>query len=307
MSKALEFKSVYKEFNNNYVLEDVSFTVFKNDIFGFLGPNGAGKTTTIRLVLDLLKATKGEILINECKHTNFNIRKNIGFCLDNDGLYENMSAYDNLEFFDRLYNLNAKRNERINNVLNKVKLNDFSKMKVLEFSKGMKKRLGLARALIINPKFLVLDEPLSGLDPSGQKLLKEIIKDLSKEVTIFFSSHNLNDVEDICNRVAILNKKIIICDEVDKLKNNKGKKITIKVKNGKDIILKNSSFLKNINGINKLSIEDNILEIFYDDKIEFNNIISNIMKCNLNIEDIQQKHTSLQDIYFSLIGGNKNG
>ncbi|MBV4431673.1 ABC transporter ATP-binding protein [Clostridium tyrobutyricum] len=305
MEKVLELINVCKKFNNAYVLENVNFSIFKNDIFGFLGPNGAGKTTTIRLILDLLKLTYGEILINGSKHNEYNIRKDIGFCLDNDGLYENMSAKDNLEFFDRIYNPNYKRVERINNILEKVKLKDVSNKKVLEFSKGMKKRLGIARALLVNPKILILDEPLLGLDPEGQSLLKNIIKDLSNTITIFFSSHNLNDVESICNRIAILNKKIMICDSIENLKDTKNRKLLIKLNNSKPDILKIYNLLISINGVNNIIIENNFLKIFFSNKVDVNTIISNIMKNNGKIEHIQEKDISLEEIYFNTLEGEK--
>lgn len=305
MEKVLEFKNIYKEFNNDYVLEDVSFSVFKNDIFGFLGPNGAGKTTTIRLILDLLTLTKGEILINGCKNNKNNIRKNIGFCLDSDGLYDNMTAYDNLEFFDRIYNSKDGRKKRIDNLLIKVELEDIGNRKVLEFSKGMKKRLGIARALIINPSILILDEPLSGLDPDGQKLFKNIIKDLSNEITIFLSSHNLNDTEDICNRIAILNKKILICDEVENLKNSYEKRLIVKVEDDKNRILECKESIKALEGVMSLILKDNIFEIKYNN-IEFKDILSIIIGFNLQILDIKHVKLSLEDIYFNVTGGEKN-
>lgn len=300
MEKILEFKNVYKKFDNKIILENINFSIDEFDIFGFLGPNGAGKTTCIRLILDLLKSTEGDILIFGKKNNINNIRKNIGFCLDNDGLYENMTAYENLEFFDRIYNPKENRSKRIFELLEKVELTNEKNKMVKDFSKGMKKRLGIARALISNPKFLILDEPLSGLDPSGQRLFKNLFKEISKTATIFFSSHNLNDVEDICNKVAIINKKILLNDNIKNMKSSFEQTLIIKV-NEKDVE-KIKDIIQDINHVNKICCIKDEIKIYYNKNIEFNYILSKILEKNIKILDIKHVNLSLENIYFNVIG-----
>lgn len=237
MNAIVEFKGLDKQIGNTMVVENINFSIYSNDIFGYLGPNGAGKTTTIRLLLGLLTPTKGEVLVDGRNPNIKDVREKIGFCLDDDGLYNDLTAWDNLEFFDRIYNSRQGRQKRIRDVLEKIELSSVNNKRVWEFSKGMKRRLALGRALISNPILLVLDEPMSGLDPDGQLLFRGIIKNLAQNITIFLSSHNLAEVENICNRVAIINKTILVSDSVENLKsNNSSKMFRVKLKQRPEIM-----------------------------------------------------------------------
>jgi ABC-2 type transport system ATP-binding protein len=202
----IEVKGLSKSFEGRWVLNNVNFRVEEGDIFGYLGPNGAGKTTTMRIMLGLLRPTHGEALIRgRDMGTDSETRKRIGVLLEKNGVYDRLTAHDNLQYFARLYGVDNVE-ERIREQLELVGLTDRRDQKAGKFSKGMKQRLGLARAMIHDPDIMFLDEPSSGLDPEAQKMMRDIILEMSrkKRITVFLNSHNLDEVQRVCNRIAIL-------------------------------------------------------------------------------------------------------
>lgn len=203
----LDVKNIEKKFKNNTIIDDISFSVKKGDIFGFLGPNGAGKTTAIKIILNLINADKGEVLIDgkSIDNNSNSYLSKIGALVEGPAFYEYMTAEENLEIFGA-YSGGVNK-EKIHEILKLVGLEDRGMDKVKEYSLGMKQRLGIAQALLNNPELLILDEPINGLDPQGIKEVRKIICDLSKKgVTILLSSHILSEVEQICNKVLIINK-----------------------------------------------------------------------------------------------------
>jgi ABC-2 type transport system ATP-binding protein len=211
-----------KKFGNHQVLDDISFTVQSGEIFSYLGPNGAGKTTTLRILLNILKPTSGIVTVMGTDVTSPEYRltrKKIGFVLENLGLYEYLTAADNLEFYDRLYNAPEGRQKRINGLLEQVDLSAVKDKPVSTFSFGMKQRLALARALINDPSLLFLDEPMKGLDVEGRVMIRNLLLDLKKNgTTIFLNSHDLDEMQRISSRVAVINKgKLLLCDSYENL------------------------------------------------------------------------------------------
>lgn len=221
----LEAKGLTKKFKDRVVLEDVSFTVGEGEVFGYLGPNGSGKTTTMRLMLGLLKPTSGDALLwgkRAAEHPD--VRQRIGVLLESDGLYPRLSAHDNLDYFGRLYGVQG-REARIERLLDFAGLSERRDDKVGTFSRGMKRKLGLVRALLHSPDMLLLDEPSAGLDPEAQKMVRDLIVTLSSEaqITVFLNSHDLDEVQRICGRVAILQKgRIRVCDTLKALQSSSG-------------------------------------------------------------------------------------
>jgi len=210
-----------KKFNSIKAVDDLSLNIFEGDIYGFLGPNGSGKSTTIRLMLSLLKPDGGNIqLFGTPLNSNQNaILSRIGAFVEKPDFYEYLSAYKNLEMMT-VYSRIPKDNKRIDEVLELVGLLSRAKSKVKTFSKGMKQRLGIAQALLHDPDLLVLDEPASGLDPSGMRDIRNLIRYLNteKNKTIVLSSHNLQEIEAIASRMVIINKgKKIVEGEVKTL------------------------------------------------------------------------------------------
>ncbi|MDK2854015.1 MAG: type transport system ATP-binding protein [Thermococcaceae archaeon] len=208
--KAIEVENLSKSYGNFKAVDELSFEVYKGEIFGFLGPNGAGKTTTILSMLGLIIPDKGTIKIlgNDVFREPIKVKEKIGFLPENATLYEELTAWRNLEFFANFYNFSKHEKEkRIEELLKLVGLWDAKYRKVKAFSKGMKQRLLLAQALINDPEVLILDEPTSGLDPEGAYLVKSIVREERKKgKTVFFSSHILSEVEELSDRVGIIVK-----------------------------------------------------------------------------------------------------
>ncbi|MCW3997025.1 MAG: ABC transporter ATP-binding protein [Candidatus Bathyarchaeota archaeon] len=207
-----------KCFKNVKAVQGVNLAVRKGDVYGFLGPNGAGKTTTIKMILGLTHPDSGNVFINgkNTSKSGVDLRARIGYLPERAQLYKNLTAIQTLNFFAELRKADKKECDEL---LNKVGLTQWRDTKVGTFSKGMVQLLGISQALLGDPKLLILDEPTSGLDPRWSRILKDVILEKnSKGTTIFFSSHLLFEVQELCNRVAILNKgKLIIEDTVDKI------------------------------------------------------------------------------------------
>ncbi|MDO9256061.1 MAG: ABC transporter ATP-binding protein [Bacteroidales bacterium] len=207
--KIIEVKHLSKIFGKIRAVEDVSFDVFKGDVFGFLGPNGAGKSTTIRAMLSLITPTSGEIsLFGKSLNTNRSfILSKIGCIVEKPDFYHYLSAQKNLEIFARISGSDVSR-IRIHEMIEFVGLKGREKDKVGSFSHGMKQRLGIAQALLHDPELIILDEPTTGLDPKGIIDIRNLILQLKNErnKTIVLSSHILSEIELIANRMVILNK-----------------------------------------------------------------------------------------------------
>ncbi len=205
----LEVKNLSKKFKDFQVVNNLSFTVNKGDVYGFLGPNGAGKSTTIRMILSLIYPSNGDVFLfgNSIKTHRASIMKKVGAIVERPDFYGSLSAKKNLEILAKMQMEEVSKN-RISETLEWVGLLDRADSKVKTFSQGMKQRLGIAQALIHNPELIILDEPTNGLDPHGMKDIREMIISLNKDYnkTIFLSSHILSEVEILANRMIIINK-----------------------------------------------------------------------------------------------------
>src|SRR6476659_8847090 len=188
------------------VLSDVSFSVGFGEIFGFLGPNGAGKTTTMKIILGLVQATTGSVELLGAPWTNVQVHKRIGYLPESPYFYDYLTAEEFLCFYGKLAGLDRETiQKRIPQLLERVSLAEARHRQLRKFSKGMLQRIGLAQALIHDPELVILDEPMSGLDPIGRKEVRDLILGLRDQgKTVFFSSHIISDVEMICDRVGIL-------------------------------------------------------------------------------------------------------
>ncbi len=203
-----------KNYGKLTAVNKINLHVTQGEIFGFLGPNGAGKTTTIKMMAGLLQPTGGSILINghDVQKEPLKAKFITGFIPDRPFLYEKLTATEFMNFVAALYEMKDSR-KRIRKLLDLFGLPEWADELVENFSHGMKQRLVMASALLHEPKVLVVDEPMVGLDPRGARLVKDIFKDLaSKGVTVFMSTHTLEIVEQMCTRVAIINKGELIAD-----------------------------------------------------------------------------------------------
>jgi len=210
----LETRSLTKSFQGRKVVNNLNLKVMKGDIYGFLGRNGQGKTTTIRLMTGLIFPDSGEVLIDG-HQLRSNFKKaisNVGAIVESPSFYGYLSGYDNLKLMANL--VPDIKKDRIDEVLDMVKLSPRAQDKVKTYSLGMKQRLGIANALLSSPRLIILDEPANGLDPQGMKEIKEMIVQLASErnITFFISSHLLHEVEQICNRVGIIDNGALLCE-----------------------------------------------------------------------------------------------
>lgn len=207
--------------HEKFAVQDVTFTVSAGEVFGIIGPNGAGKSTTLKILLGFIKPDNGDAQVGGNVAGSIESRLNLGYLPENPSLYPNLTITEHLEFACRLEpRLMQDRPHRIQNLIKKVNLTDAANIPIKKFSKGMTQRAALAFALIADPQILILDEPMSGLDPLGRQLVIDIISDCNQlGSTILFCSHILTDVERMCHRIAIMNKSRLIAittpDEVN--------------------------------------------------------------------------------------------
>jgi len=210
---AIEIESLSKEYPYGFLnlkkrksLEDLTMQVQTGEVFGFLGPNGAGKTTTIKLLMRLIFPTSGTARILGKSIEDVSMHQNIGYLPEQPYFYDYLTATELLEYFARFHELSeTDRRDRVQKMLKKVGLETAKKIQLRKYSKGMLQRVGLAQAILHDPQVVVLDEPMSGLDPLGRREVRDIILELKKDGrTVFFSTHILSDAEMLCDRVGVI-------------------------------------------------------------------------------------------------------
>ncbi|MDO4369238.1 MAG: ABC transporter ATP-binding protein [bacterium] len=292
MTNVLEVKNVSKKIKKRIIIDDVSFSVKKGEIFGFVGPNGAGKTTLIKIMLGLYKMDSGEVFINgfNLKNDFEKAMENVSAIIEEPAMYDYMSGIDNLRICQRAYNISD--DDYLREVIKMVKLGNRINSKVRTYSLGMRQRLGISAALVSKPKVLILDEPTNGLDPLGIKELRELLKRLSKDygISVFISSHILSEIELISDRVAIIDggKIIDIKSTCDKNKSNNDEEIFkyfIEVDDKERAI----SLLKS----NGYEVSDELVLNINKDSASFVNEL--LIKDGIKVYEIRKEIKSLED------------
>jgi ABC-2 type transport system ATP-binding protein len=301
----IDAENLTKKFGNLTAVEDLSLHVDEGEVFGFLGPNGAGKTTTVRMLCCLISKTSGKAQIGGLEIGNNidaqKIRRIIGLLPENVGLYEGLSAYKNLDFYGRLYKLSEQqRKERIEYFLRMLELWDKRNAPAGTFSKGMKQKLAIARALLHDPRVLFLDEPTASLDPEASKMVRDFILELKKEKrTIFLNTHLLDEAERICDRIGILKTKLLAVGRPEKLRESlRGRKTVIQLERVTDKIL---AALENVASGN-IEVENNKLFIKVRDPEKENpDIVDTIHRAGGRIQFVTQVTSTLEDVYLKLV------
>ena len=298
---SIEVKNLLKEYGEQRAVDHISFKINKGEIVGFLGPNGAGKSTTMKIITGYLQQTGGEAFvcgINVAEQP-LETKKKIGYLPELNALYYDMYVREYLDFVASVHNIeNAK--QKIEQVIELTGLSVESKKKIGQLSKGYKQRVGLAAALIHDPEVLILDEPTSGLDPNQIIEIREVIKKQGQNKTVLFSSHILQEVEAICDRVIIINKGQIVAD--DKLSNlqktNKDNHIVIV--QFKEVIDKDQ--LAGMKQVSKMEKADNNLFKLHtsDPEAVRKQILELALQQHLNIISLQSESRSLEDVFRSL-------
>ena len=300
----LKIAGLTKVIKKKKILDDIHLTVNSGEIVGFLGPNGAGKTTTIKTIMGLFSITKGQITV--CGYdikTDFeNAMQNIGGIIENPDLYKRMTGRQNLEYFASMYK-NVKK-ENIDEVVKLVKMSERINDKVKTYSLGMCQRIGIAQALLHNPRLLVLDEPTNGLDPIGIKELRDLLKYLSKEadVGVFISSHLLSEMELMCDRIYIIDNGVMI-----------GEKTISEVQEPEDEAIYKYTFVTNDNEKAyqyfkemqaNCEMENGNVHIVMK-RSEIPAIIKNLVKMNIDIYAVNQAQRTLEQDFISMTTGTK--
>ena len=211
---SIEVKNLFKYYGQQAAVNDVSFSVKQGEILGFLGPNGAGKSTTMKIITGFIPSHSGEVTVCGLKVDvdNLEARKLIGYLPENNPLYLDMYVKEYLEFVGGIYKIN-KLKSRVNEMIDAVGLGIEQNKKIGALSKGYRQRVGLAQAIIHDPKVLILDEPTSGLDPNQLVEIRELIRTIGKEKTVMFSTHIMQEAEAICDRLVIINKGRIVAND----------------------------------------------------------------------------------------------
>lgn len=275
--QVIQIKDVCKAFDQRQVLNNISLSVEEGEIFGLLEPSGAGKTTLIKMLIGLLSATSGNIAIlgKELDKKIDESFPSFGMVLDNDGLYDRLNCYDNLELYARIYSI-SNRKKVINDLLEKVGLIESSKKSVSNLSKGMRQRLSFARAILHSPKIVFLDEPTSGLDPATTLQIHSMMKTLKESgTTIFLTTHNMNEAQKMCDHLALLNEGNIVEEGTPEdicLHHRKKCEVNIEMTNGEKYMVDSHDLLTVLQTVldtnNKIrsihSNEPNLEEVFIE-------------------------------------------
>ncbi|NLM34090.1 MAG: ABC transporter ATP-binding protein [Clostridiales bacterium] len=303
----LELNNVCKSLSNRPIVKNISLQVEEGEIFGFLGPNGAGKTTTIKMIVGLIQPNSGTIKImgKDIQTEREEALINVGAVVENPELYLYMSGLENLRQLARINNNITQKD--IDEVVEFVGLKNRIKDKVRKYSLGMKQRLGLAQALLSNPKILILDEPTNGLDPSGIIEFRNLLKKLAKErnISVFVSSHMLSEIQQLCDKVAFINNGEIQAIESINISEEDSKETINTVILSTTEREKCSLVLKKLTFIQSSTLKDNLFEIQLEKGLT-PQLVFELAKNNIPVEEIYNKKQDIEDRYLEIVeGGNK--
>ena len=300
---SIEVKGVTKIYGTQKAVDAISFNIAKGEIVGFLGPNGAGKSTTMKMITGYLAPDEGDITVSgiDVKKDPLESKKKIGYLPESNALYYDMYIKEYLNFVADIHSINDQRST-INSIIETVGLAPEKNKKIGQLSKGYKKRVGIAAALLHNPEVLILDEPTSGLDPNQIVEIRQVIKDQGKDKIVLFSSHILQEVEAICDRVIIINKGKIVAD--DKL-NNLQKQSSLNVVRVSFKEPLEQEWLQRLQGVKTVSKIDSYSWSLETDESELvrKQILEMSLQHNLNIVSLHSENKSLEEVFRNLTNG----
>ncbi|MEZ7941074.1 MAG: gliding motility-associated ABC transporter ATP-binding subunit GldA [Flavobacteriales bacterium] len=299
---SIEAKGVSKYYGKQKALDEVSFKISSGEIVGFLGPNGAGKSTMMKIITGYFPPNEGDIYVIglDAVENSLEVRKKVGYLPEHNPLYPEMYVTEYLKFVAGIYKVKNKK-ERVEEIIKMVGLSPERHKKIQELSKGYKQRVGLAQALIHDPDVLVLDEPTSGLDPNQLVEIRKLIRDIGKEKTVMLSTHIMQEVEAICDRVIIINEGRIVADapvsEMKNMGNAEGYSLEVEVNEAIS-----EELLSVINGVDKVISKSGLnysIEISSakDIRAEISKAISDDGKAVLSMV---RKEKSMEDVFKEL-------
>ncbi len=305
MNLAIQTDQLTRDFGSLRAVDHLTLEIASGQVFGLLGPNGAGKTTTIRLLLGLLPPTSGQVRVlgMDPLRQGEAVRSHCGALLEHSGLYERLSAEDNLDLYARIWRLDSStRKQRIRQLLEGLGLWERRKETVAEWSRGMKQKLAIARALLHRPQLIFLDEPTAGLDvPTAAALREDLLRLVVQEgVTIFLTTHNLNEAEKLCAQVAIIRDgHLLAVGSPQELRSRSAKpRLEIYGRGLDDHLLTALQGQKNVAGIRRLNDH---LEITLNEPADTAALVKWLVEQGASIEEIRKSNASLEDAFLSLL------
>ncbi|HKI87683.1 MAG TPA: gliding motility-associated ABC transporter ATP-binding subunit GldA [Draconibacterium sp.] len=299
---SVETRHISKLFGKQKALDNVSIYIQKGELVGFLGPNGAGKSTMMKIITGYLPPDKGEILINQQKISsqNLDFRYNIGYLPEHNPLYTDLYVKEFLEITAGFYRLTNKK-QRVAKMVDLTGLGDEQHKKIRALSKGYRQRVGLAQALIHNPSILILDEPTTGLDPNQLEEIRSLIREISREKTVMLSSHIMQEVEAVCNRVIIIHKGKIVADGgIADVKNGSLLRNQVVVAEFNSVVQQEQ--LLTIEGVQQAKpVSGNLWELESKSESDIRSAIFQFaVENNLTLLTLQEKQQNLENVFHQL-------
>ena len=299
-------ENLTKRFKTTLAVENLNLDIHEGEVFGFLGPNGAGKTTTVRMLTCLIAPSTGNAVINgyETGKQDTQIRRSVGILTETPGMYDNLSAEFNLEIYANLYEVKDPKGQ-VEKYLRMLGLWDRRMDEAGTFSKGMKQKLAIARALLHEPPILFLDEPTSALDPEAALLVREFIAELRKEGrTIFLCTHNLDEADRLCDRVGVFKTQLLALDTPARLRSQLfGRKVVFHLRRGDEAL---AVQVRTLSYVKEARIVDNKLLVTLDNPDEHNpEIIRMLVGAGAEIQFVGELRHSLEDVYMQLVASPK--
>jgi len=304
---SIKVSAVTKEFGKQKALDEVSFEVLSGSVVGFLGPNGAGKSTMMKIITGFIPQTTGIVEVNgiNIENQEQDIRRVIGYLPESNPLYTDLYVKEYLTFVANIYNLGSNTDKRVKELIELTGIGHEQNKKIGALSKGYRQRVGLAQALVHNPSVLILDEPTSGLDPNQIVEIRKLIKDIGKEKTVLLSTHIMQEVEAICEKIIIINKGKVVADgstqEIIAQSSAKGNAVLVEFVEEID-----RELFQKINGLSEItSITKNTWLLSANVKEDIRPKIFRFAIDNgLTLIGMQQKGRQLEDIFQSLTNTN---
>jgi ABC-2 type transport system ATP-binding protein len=295
-------ENLTKKFGNVLAVENLSLYIKEGEVFGFLGPNGAGKTTTVRMLSSLIGPTSGTATVAgfTVGKQDIEIRRNVGLLTETPGMYDNLSAETNLRIFAELYEVKDIGGQ-VGKYLKMLGLWERRSDAAGTFSKGMKQKLAIARALLHEPRLLFLDEPTSGLDPEAAHLVREFISELKREGrTIFLCTHNLDEADRLCDRVGVFKTRLLVLDSPAALRKSVfGRKVVIHLRSANESL---AGAVRRLDYVTEVKVVENKLVVQLDDPELHNpDMIRVLVNANADIQFIGELRYSLEEVYLQLV------
>jgi len=304
----LSLKGLSKSYGDLVAVKDLSLDVYHGEVFGFLGPNGAGKTTTIKMICGLLKSDAGEILINNHSLNDHyrQCKRIMGLCPEDLVIWETLTCLEQLEFIGQQYDLSRDAaKKKALELLEILGLIDKRNTLARELSSGMKRRLNIALALVHDPEILILDEPQAGLDPQSRILVREYIRSLSKSITVILTTHDMDEVDKLADRVGIIdNGQMLVLDTPEGLKSRigAGDILEIKIAAGQDGALQNMKATLP-KALRDFTYQDQILRLVNVDTLGvLPMLLEAFQHADIEIVDITVRKKTLEDVFIDLTG-----